>query len=173
MVGVLDDRWHEGLARAEDDERLARQSVGAFRRLPVYALSNRALSAFDPQVAGRPLIVVVDRAHVQEHLSLRVLLEFAGQRDLHLLTPDPHDDLPTLTVGEYLEAMDYFAVEYDNWSTGARVTAIPAGAAWRQRDGGGGLPRRDCATRGQLSHSLCIRPHGSAPGLCPVAPARQ
>lgn len=65
MVGVLGDRRHEGLARAEDDERLACQSVSVrFRRLPVYALSNRALSAFDPQAADRPLIVLVDRAHV-------------------------------------------------------------------------------------------------------------
>jgi len=103
-----------------------------FRRLPVYAFTNRTVSAFDARVVGRPLIVVVDREHLADNLALRVLLETADQQHLHLLTLDPNDELPTLTIGDYVESRDYYEVEYDSWSQGTVATGVWAGAAWRK-----------------------------------------
>ena len=114
-------------------DRRVRQSLRIrFRRLQIYAYDNRTASAFDSAVTGRPLVVIVDGAHDDSDLERRVLLELADQPHLHVLTLNPHDGLPTLTVGDYVGRNDYFAVTYDHHETGRMVTGVPSGTAWRQ-----------------------------------------
>ena len=104
-----------------------------FRRLQVYAHSNRSVSAFDVAVTGPPLIVVVDGGKPnRDDLELGILLELSDEPHLHVLTLDPDDGLPTLSIGGYVPRNDHFAITYDHHSTGRMVTGIPSGAAWQQ-----------------------------------------